>query len=595
SNIISFNNQLFSAIPELMDREFETGRVPVSFRELYSEAVQKDPGGKNGGYVRLEFIDDSDIGWKESVLEKLPSVIESFQDMGYRPSDFGIIVRDNREGADVIRRIIGYSNSVNPVLKQKYDYNVISNDSLLLDRSFAVTFLLAVMAVLNDPDDMISKALMIRYYLLATGSDEAESVSLLSDELDETSRKYFPEGYDSFLQEVKLYPLFEMCERITGFFGLDRHPSHALYLNAFQDLTLSFTANRSSGIKSFLDWWESVGYNKSVVLPEYQDAMRVLTIHKAKGLEYRVVILPFISWNLDHVAGKQPVLWVRPSVPQFNTAPIVPVRYRKELENTIFADDYTDEKYSTYIDNINLLYVALTRAKDAIHGFVPASPKASGGIAKVITEAVRYVPELMDCYDSEMNLFEYGVLSPVERKPVPDQGFEAPGYHVSFGMKSLKLRLQGEEYFTAGAETVRERINYGRLMHEVFQEKINYDDTCKAVRKMVAEGTIPEKDAPDLEERINSLIRSPGVAEWFSHENIVLTEQPLLLPSGITRRPDRIIFRDGKITIVDFKFGTEDPSHAAQVNYYRRLMSEMEYTNIEAFLWYVDINKIVKV
>jgi len=480
-------------------------------------------------------------------------------------------------------------------LKQKYDYSIISNDSLLLDRSFAVTFLLAVMAVLNDPDDMISKALMIRYYLLATGNDEAESVSLLSDELDETSRKYFPEGYDSFLQEVKLYPLFEMCERITGFFGLDRHPSHALYLNAFQDLTLSFTGSRSSGIKSFLEWWESAGCNKSVVLPEYQDAMRVITIHKAKGLEYRVVILPFISWNLDHVAGKQPVLWARASVPPFNATPIVPVRYRKELENTIFADDYTDEKYSTYIDNINLLYVALTRAKDAIYGFVPASPKASNGIAKVITEAVRHVPELVACQNTEMNLFEYGALTPVERKPVPDRGFEAPGYHVSFGMKSLKLRLQGEDYFTAGAETVRERINYGRLMHEVFQEIINSDDTGRAVRKMVAEGTIPEKDAPDLEERINSLISSPGVAEWFSRKNQVFTEQPLLLPSGITRRPDRIILIDGKTTIVDFKFGNEDPNHAAQVNYYRKLMSEMGYSNIEAFLWYVDINKIVKV
>ncbi len=595
SNIIRFNNLLFTRIPEAIDREFDSSRVPVSFRELYSEAVQKDPTKETGGFIRLELVDDNETKWKDAVLEKLPSVIEGLQDKGFKASDFGIIVRDNNEGAQVIRRLIEHSNSVGSSSDSGYNFNVISNDSLLIGRSYAVTFLLSVLAVLNDPHDMISRAVMLRYYLLATERNGADTVPLISDELDNISERFYPGGYKSFMQEVRQFPLFEMCERIISFFGINKLSSNSVYLNAFQDLVLAFGSGRSQGLQAFLDWWDSTGSKKSVILPEYQDAMRVLTIHKAKGLEYKVVILPFISWNLDHKNNKQPVLWVRPALSPFNATGIVPVRYRKELENTIFADDYIDEKYSAYIDNINLLYVALTRARNVIHGFIPASPKANEGIAKVLTEAVRSDPELNGFFDGENKTFEFGEAAGSDTQPPPKRGIEAPEYHVSFNLRSLKIRLQGGNYFKTGADTIRERINYGRLMHELFQEIITAEDVRGALRKKIVEGILSEKDAVNLEERINTLISSPPAAEWFGRENNVLTEQPILLPSGVTRRPDRIIFRNGKATIVDFKFGAEDQRHAEQVSYYRRLMSEMGYRDIEAYLWYVDNNKMISV
>lgn len=595
SNIIKFNNLLFTRIPEAIDREFDSGRVPVSFRELYSEAVQKDPAKETGGYIRLELVDENETKWKDAVLEKLPSVIEALQGKGFKASDFGIIVRDNNEGAQVIRRLIEYSNSVGEFSDTRHNFNVISNDSLLIGRSYAVAFLLSVLAVLNDPHDIISRAVMLRYYLLATESNNADTVPLLSNEIDKISGRYYPEGYESFMQEVRQFPLFEMCERIISFFGINKFSANSVYLNAFQDLVLGFGAGRSQGLQAFLEWWDSTGSKKSVVLPEYQDAIRVLTIHKAKGLEYKVVILPFISWNLDHKNSKQPVLWVRPAISPFNATGIVPVRYRKELENTIFADDYIDEKYSAYIDNINLLYVALTRARNVIYGFIPASPRANEGIARVLTEAVRSDPELSLFFDGENKTFELGEIGGIDTKPAPERGIEQPEYHVSFNLRSLKIRLYGGNYFQPGADMIRERINYGRMMHELFQEIITAEDVKGVLRKKIVEGILSEKDAVNLEERINALISSPLAAEWFSRENDVLTEQPILLPSGVTRRPDRIIFRNGKATIVDFKFGSEDQRHIDQVSYYRRLMNEMGYLDIEAYLWYVDNNRILNV
>ena len=134
-----------------------------------------------------------------------------------------------------------------------------------------------------------------------------------------------------FLKRLKQLPLFEAIESIIGFFSLGDYSWNVAYLNTFQDFIVSFTGNKNSDIQSFLDWWESTGKKKSVVLPGNQEAMRILTIHKSKGLEFKVVILPFLSWNLDHIPSKQPVLWVKPSQGPFNELGIVPVRYSKEL------------------------------------------------------------------------------------------------------------------------------------------------------------------------------------------------------------------------------------------------------------------------
>ncbi len=163
-----------------------------------------------------------------------------------------------------------------------------------------------------------------------------------------------------------------------------------LILNSFQDIIINFISGKNPGIASFLEWWESEGHKKSISLPEQQDAIRVLTIHKSKGLEFGIVILPFISWNLDHKSFHSNILWVRPGTPPFNKLGIVPVSYRSTLSETIFSEDYYDEKYSAYVDNVNLLYVALTRAKNGIYGFAPAEPGSENRIAGILKEAIDF-------------------------------------------------------------------------------------------------------------------------------------------------------------------------------------------------------------
>jgi ATP-dependent exoDNAse (exonuclease V) beta subunit len=160
-------------------------------------------------------------------------------------------------------------------------------------------------------------------------------------------------------------------------------------------------------------------------------------------------------------------------------------------------------------------------------------------------------------------------------------------------MESLKLKLHGENYFSTESKTIRKKINYGKLMHEVFEGINAPSDISAAVRKLVLEGKLSDDESSDIEKRVNELIRVPQVAEWFLPDNKVLTEAGILLPTGITRRPDRVIFKNGKTTIIDFKFGEENPHYTGQVDQYRNLLFDMGYKNVEAYIWYVDKNKIV--
>ncbi len=611
SNIIRFNNSLFSVIPALTDELFSEGEASSDFMKIYSEAVQEDPGRRDGGYVRIEFIDDesedkNDIKskitrtWEDRVLEKLPAIIESVQDRGYKASDIGILVREGKGGEAVVRRMIEYAGTLTAEQRSRYNYKTVSNDSLSLSSSHAVSFIISVLKVLDDPRDMISSAQMVRFLLLATGKDDPARAPLFRDLLAGGTHSSFPEGFSEFMEKTGQMPLFEATENIIGFFGLGNYSWNVAYLDSFQDLVLGFSGSRSNDLKPFLEWWETTGQSKSVVLPAGQDAVRVFTIHKSKGLEFRIVILPFISWNLDHKTSKYPILWVKPESIPFNELGIIPVRYGRSLADTIFGDDYRSERYSVFIDNINLLYVAMTRAMDALWGFAPATPSPSQAIASALRSALasERTPAgasgitLKSSFNEEKGVFEFGEPPEQSSEEMALKEIVSGRYSVNKRPGSLRLRLHAENYFSADT---KEKISYGKLMHSVFENIDTAADIPSAVRNLVLEGTLSSGDAPALEEKLKKLISGPPASEWFMPGNRVMKEAGILLPSGHTRRPDRIILKEESAIIIDFKFGEENSHYVGQLREYRKLMEDMGYRNIEAFLWYVDKNKIITV
>ena len=608
SNIVKFNNALFSIIPSQLDEELSEYAPVTSFSDLFSEASQEMPGEKDKskdrdkGYVRIGFLETTDEeNWEQGALRQLPEIIESVQDKGYNASDIGILVRNNREGAIVLNEIISYSLKCPDEKKNRYNYNIVSNESLLLVNSPAINFLIAVLEVLDNPEDMIARAQMLRFYLLATGHDHAENVQMFSESLIDDSVRFFPHGYEDFLSGIKYLTLWNITEKTIDFFKLGNHSHHVAYLNSFQDIIIHFTATMTPGIPSFLEWWESEGNKKSILLPGQQDSIRVLTIHKSKGLEFGIVILPFLSWNLDHKPFHSNILWTRPHQDPFDKLGIVPVRYKKELSETIFAGQYYEERYSAYLDNINLLYVAMTRAKYAIFGFAPDTPRTDKRIASVLMEAIDSKEQvrggqdefLSNYFNREKKLFEFGEMPEGRKGKISTPRFRIDYYSVNESQASLKLKLHWENYFSGDLSDARLRVDYGKLMHGIFEEIETSEDVDAAVRRKVIEGKIPSEDEDGMRKKINSLISRPEVNAWFEKGNEVLNEASVLMPGSGTKRPDRIILRGGKTIIIDFKFGDENPHYLSQIRSYRKILTEMGYSGVEAYLWYVDADKIV--
>ncbi len=603
-NIVAFNNTLFSIIPCLLDNQNEN--EDIKFADLYADAQQKSDGKKNGGFLNFEFVEESDEKkFKDIVLQKLPGIIENLQNKGYKGSDIGILVRWNREGTDILNYMLDYRLSIKPEQREKYNYEIISNESLILDQNPVVGFIISFLTWITDPSDNISRALIFRNYLLATGRPVSEAESLLIRYSESELEKFFPHDYNSFLEEVQHLPLFECVEKIINFFSLGSYGGNSAYLNSLQDCVLEFSAGNSSETPAFLEWWSTTGSKKSIILSELQDSIRVMTIHKSKGLQFKVVILPFLTWQLNH--EKNPTIWIKPEKAPFNKLALVPVKYRKSLVYSNFSREYYEEKVSSVVDNLNLVYVAFTRAVDCLIGFCPGkSVNRPLAVSAVLKQAIQtdsgnksYKPslDLLKYFDENKGSFLCGEI-PVRSEDMkinPVNEVTLPGYIVNLSLNKLKLKFHGENFLISLSEDQAVKLNYGRIMHEVFSLISTADDIHEAVSKMVLEGKIPESQREELVRKISEVISGPAVREWFKAGSVTIKETDILLPSGSTQRPDRIILKDDNAIIVDFKFGVEKPGYLTQVNNYRKLMHEMGYKNVEAFLWYVDINKIISV
>ena len=390
-NIIEFNNSFFTVAAKLLQDKFnnETGLENETVKLAYEDIAQIVSPAKidKQGHVRVEFLDaENKADYEDQVLEILPSIIETMQSRGTALKDMAILVRNSREGAIIANKLLKFKEE-NP--DNGYKYDVISNDSLYISQSKIIEAIVAFMRFLLDEDEPIYKFIAEYNINIATGKKSPED-ALISYFLNNSEDANKPDS-DLFAKakELKQLSLFDMTEAIINLIKPEDVSKENLFLQSFQDLVIEFCNNNSADLASFLIWWDESGVSKTVSSPEEQDAIKIITIHKSKGLGFDSVIIPFASWKIDHDSLKTNLIWCRPKIEPFNELPIVPIKYGKAMDDSIYKADYQKEKLSAFIDNLNIAYVAFTRAKNEMIILAPKTkkPESCSDIASLLYSA----------------------------------------------------------------------------------------------------------------------------------------------------------------------------------------------------------------
>ena len=596
AKIVEFNNLFFNKAPLILqdyfnnsnsiDEDESSDQISNAYTDVYQHLPEKKK--ESGGHVKITFLkDDKENDWKAEALERLPYEIESLQDQGFSLKDIAVVVRWNKEAVLVAEKLLKYKEE-HP--DSRYRYDIISNEALIIGSAQSVKSAIALMNHFRNPSDelyLMTAVYEFLRYKYKYSPDEAITA------YREDTKGEFPEEYRSKIAELSTMSFYDMIESFFSLFTHESDENENAYIQAFLDIALKFSEDKSADLNAFLDWWDEKGCNKALYSPEGQDAIRLITIHKSKGLGFGAVIMPFLNWDLDHTRNSD-IIWCKPDVAPFNLLGVVPLKYSKILSDTIFREDYLEEKMFTYIDNLNLLYVAFTRAKHRLILFTPYKEKNDklSNVSHLIRETVtdNQLSQVSFTEGDTECLFELG--SPDKLKS-PDTEKEVKTYRtgkwhsIPFNDR-LKLRLNSIGFFSDDGSR-----DYGKLMHEIVSNVKTISDIPQAIEKKIYEGEINESEQERLTTELTDYLSLPAASDWYSGKYNVLNEAQILHPLKGISRPDRIMIAQDEVIIVDYKFGeSEDRKYNRQVQRYIKSIEEMGYPNVKGYVFYVKAGKI---
>lgn len=573
--VVNFNNLMTERVVEadnaslnaLLQEAADEGAVSPAVRDELADTLRRaydrhaqtpKRGGKNEGYVRVEKYEDE---------PPLVECIESIVSRGYSYGDIMILYRRNTDGARAARILLEYKQRNNR-------FNIMTQDALVVGSAAVSSFVISVMRLSQDVDDDISRVEMNAYL----GRDYDAEL---------TPRDRATIAYISQLTPDAAF------EKIVTEYGLDTRTEDTAYLQALHEQVVSFCSSKVADIQLFLKMWDERGAGRALSAEKGDNTIELTTIHKAKGLEKKVVILPYCNWGLDPSGNSDNIVWAEARDGEMSDVGRFPVRYLKAMAGSAFSDEYYREKVYSHVDAINMLYVGLTRAKEALYVFVPQSKRKH--IGTLLWDAA------VGDGDSGAAFVEFGMPSePEPDKCVPEvlRNVIVRGYPTSDVM--MPLSLPSQRYFedTDGGDRVPTPRSVGIMMHSVLSNAASVSDAEQCIDRMRNSGMLGEEQAQELADALRREFRRPKVAEWFSGEwDEVRNECDIISRATVgTRRPDRVMIRGDRAVVVDYKFGLgRSKHHMKQVAEYMRLIADMGYRNVEGYVWYISLGDIVDV
>jgi len=655
---------------ELLAAGINENPVQFTIPEVYADSVQQvsNPKVSDQGYVRVRFLDDkkeNKVANEELILSELVESVKILQDKGVKAIEMAILVRQKSEArlvADLFLQQKGLQENSN------YNFDILSGESLYIANSEVIGLIISILTGFLNPDDRVVKAetnylyyskiyprlkelgkessserhaelvsatppnIGCRNKFGMTGKIEEQITNHTIDEVPEPMNSYKPEiseqfedfgdpenellqylGSKDFEELIAGKPILEIIYSICEKFSLFSLADEIAYLQAFVDQISVFERNHASELTSFLNWWTDNGARFTIPVSVSIDAINVLTIHKSKGLEFTHVFVPFFDWTIQPHSSPEmaPLLWCKPDIAPFNEMELVPIRYKNDVGLSIFYREFFAEKFNTYVDNLNLMYVVFTRAKAGLWVWANYTGKLTsvGDLLKLTVDKQSNLGscglneeqsiQFMAGYDPERQLLEVGKLSVSDDDHKKDGQFmkdvRLSEFEFADFRKFLNIRQQGEDFFSHENKK-QSGINKGKLIHEILSLVETSADLRKAVRRIEMEGKIGSDESEKMIEELADLFNDPEVKSWFDGTYRIVNERNILTGANGIKRPDRIMIGPDGVVVVDYKSGeVESDKYKYQLRTYIQELKKCGYPNVSGYLWYTKTNKRVKV
>lgn len=575
-NIVEFNNDLYDFLSQLAE---------LDNKKIYEYHSQRHLPENTGGYISIEFIaaDDENV-FNQNVLDKTLSQVQMLLQEGFLKNDIAILTRYNTEASVVAAYLM--DNEV----------PVVSSESILIYKSPDVRFITSVLHFLADSSDVIAKAEMLRY--LHQKNRLAMTEIHNSFAAANQSGKFFDKleslGYKKYLKGLTFLSLYEIAETIISAYSLNSSPD--LFLQHFLDVILSYSVCEGNSIESFLIWWEENKENYSVSLPSGVDAVQVMTIHKAKGLEFPVVLLPKADWKI--MRGKDNI-WISPDLGFAPALESALIGLQDELVNTDLEGLFNEEIQKSFLDNLNLLYVATTRAKHRLHIFCSSVLKEPENNKTINALFIHYL-QSKSLWNINKRSYEFGdptfpQKDKLKRETTTEKVTDYVLQSASSSSWRNKIRIK-QSYSDAGPQTEMSKADWGNIVHAVLSKIITIRDIHNAVKEIEVTGLIDSEQSLAMEQSLTNLLNLNDIKSFFETGLRVKTEAEMFLPGQGILRVDRVILKDNSAIVIDYKTGqTHKEDYFKQLDQYAVAIQKMGYTHVDKYLLYVTENKLEKI
>lgn len=615
ADIVAFNNRLFANLAR-----------KLGFADIYANVEQKIKNPSYRGCVTFRTIETAD---KEELQEKALGImtagIAAQLSQGYDPCDIAVLTRSTDEGAAVIAHLLEAVDAMEAFANIK----IMSDDAMLIASAPAVRLIISVLRFITLPPDKTESsvtdrhgrtlrdvaALINRFEHLMSSGDTSPAEALRRAIADSEKGAPHPIEHPELRTSLDTFNLPSTVERIIHrYISPDMAAEQNMFISAFVDEVVDFSSRGTPDILSFLEWWDTKGFKATVSAPMEKNAIRVMTIHKSKGLEFKCVHIPFANWKMVHFKNLEWFVLSDADKEKFagidaaDIPPMIPLLPSKNLMGTLFEDTYLRRLREQLLDELNVLYVALTRAVDQLTVICQCQPGKAGAesadpeqhtICGLLCQAIPQMSGGDNGTDDFGSFTRWGTpMPPVAEAATPPKAVDPVGkFHI-------------EPYATSPRDDLWNRLDIDRLcdysraadrgtvLHDVLSHVTTPDTLPAAIRQCAYRGRLPREEADNVLTHLRGRLSNPKVAPWFNGFKKILRERELIDDRGALTRADRIVWTaQGTIDIIDYKFGQPRPEkHRAQIKAYMHTLS-MLYPNlpVRGFIWYLRTDTIVPV